>query len=64
MRGVLSTKPFPTEADNEEVIETHVTDRDRDKNIRERVEHEKQRRYSKRKQKPEKGDYCDIIVSG
>ena len=27
------------EADGEEAIETHVTDRDRDGNIRERVEH-------------------------
>ena len=60
----LKHQAISTEADGEEVIETHVTDRDRDGNIRDRVEHEKQRRCSKRKQKPEEGDYCDIVVSG
>lgn len=60
----LEHQDISTEADGEEVVSTHITDRDEDGNIRKRVEDETQRSCRKRRQEQKKGDYCDVVVSG
>ena len=60
----LEHQAISTESDGEEIITTRITDRDRSGNIRQRVEQETRSKCHKRKDEPEKGDYCDIVVSG
>lgn len=60
----LEHQQISTEADGEETVETHITDRDQEGNVRQRVIPEIQRRCRKRRLEPVQGDYCDVVESG
>ena len=60
----LEHHAIPVEADGEEFIRTHIAEGARNGKIQERVEHKRRRRCGIRKQNPDKGDRCDIVVSG
>lgn len=53
-----------TEDDGEEIVETHVVDKDKDGNTQRRIERETRRKCRERSQSPTTLNHCDIVMSG